>query len=348
MKKNDSMMVNQPIKIGLVGLGPICEKHIMAIKSVDGLLLDSVCDKDKEKLKKMAKFGSFKCYDSFRDMLKNEELSVVVICTPSGTHAQLAIEAANFKKNILCEKPMALLSKDAENMIKACEKNKVQLFIVKQNRFNPPIQRLKEALDRGRFGKIYLAQVSVLWNRDSDYYRKVPWRGTKSMDGGVLLNQAAHHLDMLIWLLGMPENVMAYTATLKHKIEVEDTAIALFSFKNGTLSTLQATTVTFLKNYEGSILLLGENGTAKIGGTCLNEIEKWDFKDFDNQDELIQKYSIVPPDVFGYGHIKVYENLLLALKANLKIAVDGYDAIRTIKLVEAIYKSAKSRKDVMV
>ena len=221
----------------------------------------------------------------------------------------------------MVEKPMALKLSDAEMMISACEKNGVELFVIKQNRFNLPIVKLREAIESGRFGKLLIGSIRVRWCRTQKYYDQAEWRGTWSMDGGVLTNQASHHIDMLIWMMGEVESLNAYSATFLSKIEAEDSAVASLKFKNGAIGTIEATTAARPTDQEGSISILGEKGQVEIGGFAMNEIKIWQFDDLKDEEKRdIQKYSVNPPNVYGYGHQAYYEHVMNSLEKNGTIA----------------------------
>ncbi|MCK4956792.1 MAG: Gfo/Idh/MocA family oxidoreductase, partial [Candidatus Cloacimonetes bacterium] len=270
----------------------------------------------------------------------------VIICTPSGLHPGMGIEVARRKINVITEKPMAIDLQAADRLVKACDDNKVQLFVVKQNRLNPSIQLLKKAIEKGRFGRIFSANATVRWTRPQNYYDLAKWRGTWEFDGGAYMNQASHYFDLIQWLMGPIESVMSFTATLNHTIEAEDMGTGIIRFRNGALGTVEVTMNTFPKNWEGSITIMGENGTVKIGGIAVNKIEKWDFKDYDDDDKLIESVATDPTSVYGFGHLGYLKDVVNVLEKNGIAQTDGRAGRKSLELILAMYQSAKSGKRV--
>lgn len=336
------------IRYGLVGCGRICYKHRIAIKESGNSELIAVCDIIEERAKKVADEEKCDYYPDIKKMLKREDIDIVDICTPNYTHPELIKEAAKAGKHVLSEKPLALTEKDALDVTKFCEKQGVKLYVVKQNRYNPPIIKLKQALDQKRFGKLVLGNTTVRWFRPQSYYDESPWHGRKEKDGGMLFNQASHHIDMLQWLMGPVESVQAKIATLTHKIETEDTAVAILKFKNGALGTIEATASAGPKNTEGSVSIVGEKGTAKVGGCALNRIDVWEFQDFTNEDELVKNCSIESTNVYGIGHTAQIKDVSNALLSGKLVLVDGYEAAKSIKIIEAMLKSAETGKEIFL
>jgi UDP-N-acetyl-2-amino-2-deoxyglucuronate dehydrogenase len=230
--------------------------------------------------------------------------------------------------------------------VQACDSAGVQLFVVKQNRLNPPIQLLKRAIDRGRFGRLFMANCTVRWTRPQEYYDQAPWRGTWEFDGGAFMNQASHYVDLVQWLVGPVESVMAKTATLARRIEAEDSGVALFKFRNGALGSMEVTMLTYPRNLEGSITLLGEKGSVKIGGTAVNKVEHWSFQDYDDDDKLVETASTNPPTVYGFGHEAYYRNVLAVLRGEAKPDTDGRAGRKSLELILGIYESAKTGREV--
>ena len=269
------------LNFALVGCGRIAKRHseLLGFNEINGAKLVSVCDNVIDKANKIAEQFKVSSYQDMDEMMKSESIDVVVVLTPSGLHAEHVINLSKYGKHIMVEKPMALTIKDAENMIYACDVNNIKLFIIKQNRFNVPVVKLREALDAGRFGRLTLGTVRVRWARHQAYYDQDPWRGTWAMDGGVLTNQASHHVDMLEWMMGDVESVFAKMTTALADVETEDTAIVTLKFKNGALGIIEATTATRPTNLEGSRSILGENGTVVVGGVAVNEMQTWVFED---------------------------------------------------------------------
>jgi predicted dehydrogenase len=256
---------------------------------------------------------------------------------------------SRYGKPIVVEKPMALTLEDADLMIEACDQAGVRLFVVKQNRFNLPVKKLREAVDQGRFGKLVLGTVRVRWCRTQEYYDQDPWRGTWQHDGGVFANQAIHHVDLLQWMMGDVESVFAKSARALVNIEAEDTGVVVLKFKNGALGIIEATTATRPKDLEGSISILGEKGTVEIGGFAVNEMKTWNFVDKHPGDqEVCEKYNVNPPNVYGFGHTEYLNDVVKAIKSGKKALVQGLEGRRSLELVTAIYESIETGKEVHV
>lgn len=337
------------LKFGLIGCGRIAAKHAQILSGLDGAKLSCVCDIQEDRAARFSKEYNVPWYKDYHDMLEKEEVDVVNILTPSGLHAKHAIDIARFKRHVIVEKPMALTLKGADEMIKVCAKNQVKLFIVKQNRYNLAIKKLKEAVEKGRFGKFVIGTIRVRWCRTQSYYAQDDWRGTWVYDGGVFANQAVHHIDMLIWMMGEVESIFAKTATRLVDIEVEDTGAALLKFKNGALGVIEATTATRPKDIEGSISILGEKGVVEIGGFAMNEMKVWNFETVlpDDNDVFI-KYNQNPPDVYGFGHLEFFKDVIRCIRSNSKTLIDALEARKTLELINAIYKSAETGKEVFL
>jgi UDP-N-acetyl-2-amino-2-deoxyglucuronate dehydrogenase len=253
---------------------------------------------------------------------------------------------ANAGINVITEKPMAINIKSADELIKACDKNRVHLFVIKQNRLNTTMQLLKKAIDKNRFGKIYMVQSNVFWQRPQSYYDMAKWRGTWEFDGGAFTNQASHYVDAMHWLFGEVDHVMAETATMARKIETEDTGSAILKYRNGIIGTINVTMLTYPKNFEGSITVLGEKGTVKIGGIAINNIQKWEFEDYDDDDRFIEESNYNPPNVYGLGHLPYYQNVVDSLLGKCEPHTDGRSGRKSIEIIQAIYLSAKTGKKV--
>jgi UDP-N-acetyl-2-amino-2-deoxyglucuronate dehydrogenase len=279
-------------------------------------------------------------------MLADVPSEVVSICTPSGLHPLQGVTAARSGRHVVTEKPMAISLKGADELVQACDAAGVNLFVVKQNRLNAQVQMLKRAVDRGRFGRLYLANCTVRWTRPQEYYEQAPWRGTWEFDGGAFMNQASHYVDLIQWIVGPVENVMAKTATLARKIETEDTGVAIMRFRSGALGVIEVTMLTYPQNMEGSLTVLGEKGTVKIGGTAVNKVEHWEFADTDPDDALIPNVNTNPPNVYGFGHEGYYRNVLAVLRGDAKPDTDGRAGRKSLELILGIYESAKTGRDV--
>lgn len=337
------------INFAIVGCGRIAKRHseLLGLEQIEGARLAAVCDVVLEKAKEFGERFGVPYYQSFDEMMQNEQIDVVSVLTPSGMHAEHVIALAKYKRHIVVEKPMALTLTDAEAMIKACDDNGVRLFVVKQNRFNVPVVKAREALDSGRFGKLVLGTVRVRWCRDQSYYDQDNWRGTWAYDGGVLANQASHHIDMLSWFMGEVESVHARATTALVNIEAEDTAVATLKFRNGALGIIEATSATRPKDIEGSISILGAGGSVEIAGFAVNKIRTWQFGDNHVADaEVMEKYSVNPPNVYGFGHQAYYEHVVDCLTNNTKALVDGHEGRQSLELIMALYESIASQKEV--
>jgi UDP-N-acetyl-2-amino-2-deoxyglucuronate dehydrogenase len=337
-----------PVRIALAGCGRISRNHFDAIAKVEGLELVAVCDVVAERANGPALRFDVPSFESFGDMLALVPCDAVALCTPSGLHPKHGILAARAGKHVICEKPMAITLEDADALVRECDAAGVQLFVVKQNRLNPAIQLLKRAVDRGRFGRIYLANTTVRWTRPQEYYDQAPWRGTWALDGGAIMNQASHYVDLIQWLVGPVESVMAKTATLARKIEAEDTGVAVLKFRSGALGVIEVTMLTYPRNLEGSITILGEKGSVKVGGTAVNRVEHWTFSDYDDDDKLVESASTNPPTVYGFGHEGYYRNVVAVLRGRAKAETDGRAGRKSLELILGIYESAKTGRDVPI
>lgn len=335
------------IKFAILGCGRIFNKHANAIVEhlKDEAELVAVCDNVEKKAKiagEKYKIPYFFDKDKMIEKL-GDKFDVISILTPSGFHSEHSIWAATNGKNVVVEKPMALSLQDADNMIKSCDNAGVKLFVVKQNRYNLPIVKLKEALDSGRFGKLVLGTIRVRWCRTDEYYNLDNWRGTWKMDGGVLTNQASHHIDILEWFFGEPLNVFAVSRTALSNIEVEDTAVAVIQFVNGALGIVEATTATRPKDLEGSVSVLGENGSVIISGFAMNKIETWDFnKMIDSDNNIKERINREVPNVYGFGHIQYLKEVCNSIKKGKKALVDGLEGRKSLELITAFYESIET------
>ena len=310
--------------------------------------LVAVCDIKAEKAKQTGEKYGVPWYASYDEMLQKEDIDVVNILTESGNHARHTIDVVQkYHKHVVVEKPMALTLSDADEMIRVCDEHGVKLFVIKQNRYNIPVIKLRQALDAGRFGKLVMGTVRVRWSRDQAYYDRDAWRGTWAMDGGVFTNQASHHIDLLEWMLGEPVSVFAKSATQLVNIETEDTGMAIIKFKNGALGLVEATTAVRPRDLEGSISILGEKGSVEIGGFAVNEMKVWNFSEEQPEDkEALQKYRENPPNVYGFGHIRYFENVINCIINNKRALVDGLEGRKSLELINAIYESIETGKEI--
>ena len=335
------------VRLGIIGCGRISKNHLDAVSQIPEADFVAAADILPEKLQFVSEhYGIKSLYTDYLEMLEKENLDAVSICTPSGMHPNMGIDVANHKINVLTEKPMAINIEAADRLIQACDANKVKLFVVKQNRLNSTMQLLKRAVDSGRFGKIYLAQSNVFWQRPQSYYEAEKWRGTWEFDGGAYMNQASHYVDAIYWLLGNVDSVMAYTATMARNIEAEDTGCAILHFRSGIIATMNVTMLTYPKNFEGSITIIGEKGTVKVSGVAVNKIEKWEFEDYSDDDRMALDTNYIPPNIYGFGHNPYYRNFVDVLLNKGVPATDGRDGRKSVEIIQAIYRSAKTGKRV--
>jgi len=337
------------IKFGIVGCGRIAKRHLDLLggNQIDHAELVAICDNDAARLEAARQRYDVAAYDTLDAMLADPSVEAVVVLTPSGMHAEHAIAAANAGKHVIVEKPMALRLEDADAMIAACDRARVKLFVVKQNRLNVPVVKAREALDAGRFGKLVLGTVRVRWRRDQSYYNQDSWRGTWAQDGGVLANQASHHVDLLEWFMGDVVSVHARATRALVDIEAEDTAVATLQFANGALGIVEATNAARPRDLEGSLSILGEGGTVVIGGFAVNKMVTWDFATPQPGDEaVLDQFSVNPPNVYGYGHQAYYEHVVDCLKNDTAALVDGLEGRRSLELITALYESIETGRDV--
>jgi predicted dehydrogenase len=310
--------------------------------------LVAACDIKRDRVEKAPKFGA-PCYADMHEMMQRHEAEVDVVCvlTETGLHAQHVIDLTQYRKHIVVEKPMALVIDDADAMIRACDVAGVKLFVVKQNRFNLPVQKLREAWEMGRFGKIVLGTVRVRWCRTQAYYDQDAWRGTWALDGGVFANQASHHIDLLEWILGAPERVYATSRAALVDIETEDTGVAVIQFRNGAIGVVEATTAARPRDLEGSVSVLGERGTVEIGGFAVNEMKTWEFVDMQPEDrDVLEHCRENPPDVYGFGHRRYLEHVVDCIINGSPSLVDGLEGRKSLELIAAIYESAETNQEV--
>lgn len=338
--------MSENFRVALVGCGRIAKNHFDAIDRIDGLDLVGVADVVPERAALAAATHGVPAFASLADMLAGVECDIVTVAAPSGLHPALGIEAANARKHVVSEKPMAISLQGADALIDACAENGVKLFVVKQNRLNPAIQLVKRAVDKGRFGRIHSANCTVRWARPQEYYDQAPWRGTWAMDGGAFMNQASHYVDLIQWLAGPVESVVAMTATQERRIEAEDSGAAVLRFRNGAIGVLDVTMLTYPKNLEGSITILGDRGSVKIGGTAVNRVDTWLFEDYDDDDKLIETATTSPPNIYGFGHQGYYLNVLRVLRGEAVPDTDGSAGRKSLEIIVAIYESARTGREV--
>jgi UDP-N-acetyl-2-amino-2-deoxyglucuronate dehydrogenase len=337
------------LNVALLGCGRIAKRHseLLGEHQIGEAGLAAVCDVVEEKARAVGKRYAIPHFTDMHEMMSDVPIDVVVILTESGLHADHVIALAPYRKHIVVEKPMALSLADADRMIAACDRAGIKLFVIKQNRFNVPIVKTRQALEAGRFGRLVMGTVRVRWCRTQQYYDQDPWRGTWALDGGVLTNQASHHVDMLEWMMGDVESVFAMSRTALVSIEAEDTAVVTLKFANGALGVIEATTATRPKDLEGSLSILGEGGTVVVGGFAMNRMEVWSFgTSLPGDDDVLQQYSVNPPNVYGFGHKAYYEHVVDCILHDRKQLVDGLEGRKSLELITAIYESIETGRQV--
>ena len=350
MKLSLSSVAGRKVRFALIGCGRIAQNHFEAIqRHGERAELVAVADVETEALADaVAKTGA-RGFASLTELLAaRAELGIdcVVLTTPSGLHPRQAIEVARAGVHVMTEKPMATRWQDGLAMVKACDDAGVQLFVVKQNRRNSTLQLLKRAVAEGRFGRLYNVAVNVFWTRPQAYYDSAEWRGTWEFDGGAFMNQASHYIDLLDWVCGPVESVMAYTGTLARNIEVEDSGVAALKWRNGAMGTVNVSMLTYPKNMEGSITLLGEKGSVRIGGVAVNEIQHWQFDVPHEMDQQIGDASYQTTSVYGFGHPLYYDNVIRTLRGEAQAETDGREGLKSLELLIAMYMSARDGKRV--
>jgi UDP-N-acetyl-2-amino-2-deoxyglucuronate dehydrogenase len=338
---------DRKVRFALVGCGRIANNHIGAIKShSERCEIVDICDVSPETLKAATKATGATGHANLADMLAKTNADCVVLTTPSGLHSSQAIQCARAGFNVLTEKPMATRWSDGLAMVEACDNAGVKLLVVKQNRRNATLQLLKKAIEARRFGRIYSVSINVFWARPQEYYDSAKWRGTWEFDGGAFMNQASHYIDLLHWLIGPVESVMAYTGTLARDIEVEDSGVAALRWRNGAIGTLNVTMLTYPKNFEGSITILGEKGSVRIGGVAVNEIQHWEFADKQAEDDEVRQASYATTSVYGFGHPLYYDNVIKVLRDEAVPETDGREGLKSLELLIALYRSARDGRRV--
>jgi len=341
-------MKDRKIRIGIVGCGKISANHFKTVAELpEQFELAAICDTHAESLERAARSLNVKGYRDINSMLSDsKQLDVVTLCSPSGLHAQQAIQIAQAGKHIITEKPMATRWSDGVTMINECDKANVKLFVVKQVRYQPALEQLNKAIKSNRFGRIYLVNLNVFWTRPQTYYDQAKWRGTWEFDGGAFMNQASHYVDLLHWLFGPVQNVHALMSTLAMNIEAEDTGVLNIRWRSGTLGSMNVTMLTYPKNLETSITVIGEKGSVKIGGVSANEIQHWEFADADPQDAVAATLSKPPQLEMNYGHRRYYENVAQTLRGEAYADTDGREGLRSLEILIAAYLSARDNRDV--
>jgi UDP-N-acetyl-2-amino-2-deoxyglucuronate dehydrogenase len=336
---------DRKIRFALVGCGRIAGKHFEAIrKHGEHAELVAVCDTDPAALAQAVQETGARGYRSLSELLADSTADAVILATPSGLHAEQGIEVAQSGRHVVSEKPMATRWEDGKRLVQACDQAGVRLFVVKQNRRNATVQLLKRAIERRRFGRIYMVGVNVFWNRPQEYYDSARWRGTWEFDGGAFMNQASHYVDLLDWLIGPVDSVQAMTATLARDIEVEDTGVVNIRWRSGALGSMSVTMLTYPQNLEGSLTIIGERGTVRLGGVAINEVQHWTFAEPDPDDDQVRQASYETTSVYGFGHPLYYQNVIGCLRGECEPETDGREGLRSLELLVGIYLSARDSR----
>jgi UDP-N-acetyl-2-amino-2-deoxyglucuronate dehydrogenase len=341
------LMETKKLRVAVVGCGRIAANHFSALAAhADRVALTAVCDIDRVALTKATAVTGAPGYDSLEQLLAAKAADVVVLATPSGLHSGQAILAARAGCHVVTEKPMATRWQDAKAMVAAFDAAGVSLFVVKQNRTNATLRALKRAIEKKRFGRIYMVNVNVFWTRPQAYYDSAPWRGTWEFDGGAFMNQASHYVDLLDWLIGPVESIHAFTGTLARDIQVEDTGVMNIRWRSGTLGSMSVTMLTYPKNLEGSITVIGETGTVRIGGVAANRIDHWEFAEPQSEDANVRSASYETASVYGHGHLAYWANVVDTLQGVAKPDTDGREGLKSLELLIACYMSARDGRRV--
>jgi UDP-N-acetyl-2-amino-2-deoxyglucuronate dehydrogenase len=340
-------VTERKIRFALVGCGRIAGNHFSAIRQHHQRCeLAGVCDSDPRALAAAAAVTGAAPYASLAEMLARCDADAFIVATPSGLHPEHAIQIARAGRHVITEKPMATRWEDGKRMVGACDAAGVRMFVVKQNRRNATLQLLKSAVEKKRFGRIYMVNLNVFWTRPAEYYNSARWRGTWEYDGGAFMNQASHYVDLLDWIVGPVESLQAYTATLARDIEVEDTGVISLRWRNGALGSMNVTMLTYPRNLEGSITILGESGTVRIGGVAVNEVQQWEFAEADPDDLKVRDASYHTSSVYGFGHPLYYDNVIKVLRGEAEPETDGREGLKSLEVLIAAYMSARDGKRV--
>jgi predicted dehydrogenase len=336
------------MNFAIIGCGRIAPRHAQALQLIPDTKIVAVCDLIEQRAVNYAHSYGGEAYTDYLRMLERNDIDIVSICVPSGLHVKVGLDVALSGKNVLVEKPIALNVADAEELIHACDKNKVTLGVVLQNRFNPPMQELRKLVDSDGLGKLFLGNATVRWYRPQEYYED-GWHGTWRMDGGALMNQCIHHIDALQWFMGDPISVFAYTDTLAHRMEAEDVGVAVIRFMKGGIGHIEGSTLAYPENIEGSLALFGEKGAVKIGGTALNRKVFWKIAgQLEQEKDMLSREALDPPSVYGFSHREQIAEMISAVNEKRMPKTNGWEAIKSLKLVCAIYESAKKHCEVFL
>jgi UDP-N-acetyl-2-amino-2-deoxyglucuronate dehydrogenase len=338
----------EQLRFGLIGCGRVAPRHAESVTALPDARLVAVADVRESRAAHFAQHYGADLFTDYRALLVRPDVDVVSICTPSGLHAQMAIDALQAGKHVIVEKPIALSLADADRMIATAAATRRKLCVVLQNRYNPPMQDLRCIVDEGRLGRLLLGNATVRWYRPQEYYED-EWHGTWAMDGGALMNQSIHHIDALQWFMGRPESVFAFTGTLAHRMEAEDTGVAVIRFAGGGLGSVEGSTITYPENIEGSVAVFGEQGSAKIGGTALNRKVVWKVAgELEREREILTRDQVDPPSIYGTSHQKVIADMIEAIRDDRAPKTHGSEARKSLALVLAIYESARTGQPVTI
>ena len=342
-------MAEKGIRFALVGCGSIAKKHVQAIQHcLEGGRIVAFCDKVYDKAKAYGDRMGVPAFTSIRGMMESigDQVDIVSVLTPSGVHHRNVLELVEYRKPIVVEKPIALRLDEADEILRACDAHRVKIYVVHQNRYNLPVMKAREAIEKGRLGKLVMGTVRLRWKRDQAYYDAADWRGTWAYDGGVFTNQASHHIDMLTWFMGPVETVKAVGITRLAKIECEDTGAAILRFSSGALGIIEATTATRPRDLEGSISILGEKGTIVIGGYFMNELITWEFEDKEPEDEVVKEKYGKNPEGWGYNLGEYLKGVVDSIRNGKSGLVDGLEGRKSLELISAIYESIETGNEI--
>jgi predicted dehydrogenase len=343
-----SNATQKKVKFALIGCGSVANKHIVAINRIANAEVIAAYDINPQTARALGEKYSIPIFSNVEEMMQKTNPDVLNILTPSGLHHENILGLLPFNKHYVVEKPLALRLDHVDRILEECDKRGLRIFVVKQNRFNPPVRKLKEALDKGRLGRLVLGTVRLRWCRDQAYYEQRPWRGTWEQDGGVLTNQASHHIDMLIWMMGEVESVMAKITTRLAQIEAEDTGAAILKFRNGAIGIIEATTATRPKDLEGSISIMGEKGTVEIGGFFMNELKTWNFSTPEEADKEIWTHFARVPEGFAWNYSEFFKDVVNSLNKGVRGLIDGLEGRKSVELINALYESAETGREIFL
>ncbi len=338
----------ETLGFAIIGCGKISNKHLHVLQQIPGARVVCLCDRERARAEtQLEKAPGAKVATTLEEAFSVPGVDVVTVCTPSGSHAQVGVQAARAGKHVVVEKPLALTLDEADELIDACDAGGVKLFVVKQNRYNRPVMAARRALEAGRLGHLYMGGVRVLWHRDQAYYDAEPWRGTWAQDGGVCTNQASHHIDLLLWFMGEPVSLFATGANIMHDIETEDTATVMIRFRGGGTGVVQATTCVQPRDLEGSIALFGTRGTVEVGGFAANELRTWMLADESEEEtkRTLAEWGANPKE-FAYNHGEFYKDVVKAISGSQRALIDGIEGRRSLEVIHAIYESIETGREV--